>query len=113
MSVIPATYNLPDHYKGSTLSPVSIVFNFDITGANILAQIKKSETDTVVIHAWQTGLNITVVDPLIGSIVLNQVNTFSANTGNYHYDLQVNFANGTNFTYLKGTLKIHQDVSRI
>ena len=113
MSVIPATYNFPDHYKGSTFSPISIVFNFDITGATILCQIKKSEGDSVVVHEWKTGVNITVVNASTGSIALNQINVFDKPKGSYVYDLQITFDDGTCQTYMKGNVNISQDISRV
>ena len=113
MSIIPATYNFPNHYKGSTFSPISIVFNFDITGATILCQLKNSARDTQVVYEWKTGVNITVVDASTGSIVLNQINIFDKSQATYVYDLQITFADGTCQTYLKGSVNVSQDISRV
>lgn len=112
MSVIPAEYNFQDHYKGSTFNDIPIVFNFDITGATILCQIKKSENDSVIVYEWKTGTNITVVNASIGSISLNKVNIFDKPKGKYVYDLQIIFSDGTSETYLKGAINIIQDISR-
>ena len=113
MSALPQIYNFPDHYKGSTFNATSFVFNFPITGATFLCQLKNSARDTQVVYEWKTGVNITVVDALTGSIVLNQINKFDKPKGSYVYDLQIDFGDGTSQTYVKGTLLIHQDVSRL
>lgn len=110
MSVIPAVCDFKPHYKGSTFSPRSIKFNFNITGATILCQIRKHPGSTVV-HEWKTGVNITVVNATTGEIVLNQINNFDVLAGNYKYDLQITFADGTNQTYLQGAILVVQDTT--
>jgi hypothetical protein len=110
MSAIPSIYNFQDHYKGSTLSPLAIKFNFDVTGAEIICQIRTQPNATIV-HEWKTGTNITVTNALTGEIVLQQVNKFNPTAGNYVYDLQIIFADGTCQTYMKGSLKVIQDVT--
>ena len=110
MSAQPQTYNFQDHYKGSTLSPLAIKFNFDITGATVICQIK-AQSGSSVIHEWKTGTNITIVNATTGEIVLQQVNKFSPAAGNYVYDLQINFTDGTSQTYIKGSLKVIQDIT--
>jgi len=110
MSLQPQTYNLPDHYRGSTLSPLTIKFNFPITGATIISQIK-AQSGSSVIHEWKTGVNITVVNATTGEIVLQQKDLFAPAAGNYVYDLQINFSEGTSQTYLKGSLKVIQDIT--
>ena len=112
MSVIPEICNFKPHYKGSTFSPRHIKFNFNITGASILCQIRQRPNQTII-HEWKTGVNITVIDLLTGEIVLNQINSFSPNAGLYQYDLQISFIDGTNQTYLKGSVEVTQDLSKI
>jgi hypothetical protein len=110
MSVIPGTYNLQDHYRGSSLSPLRIRLNFDITGATIISQIKQ-DTNTTPVHEWKTGVNITVVDASIGEFILNQVDVFDPEPCRYIYDLQVILASGQSETYLRGKLKVIQDIT--
>ena len=110
MSAIPAVWNWKDHYKGSTFASKSIKFNFDITGATINCQLKAGQVSFIT-YEWKTGLNITVINPLTGEIVLNQINDFAPEAGSYIWDLQVKFANGTSQTYIKGTQKVIQDIS--
>lgn len=112
MSVIPQVCNFKDHYKGSTFSPRHIKFNFDITGCIILCQIRKQATYPHV-HEWKTGINITVIDLLTGEIVLEQINEFNPQIGTYEYDLQITFPDGTNQTYMKGTVFVIQDISKL
>jgi hypothetical protein len=110
MSVIPATYNLQNHYKGSSFSPLHLKLNFDITGAVILCQIKP-DTDSPAIHQWISGTNITVIDAPTGEFLLNQIDVFDPEPCRYIYDLQVTLANGTSQTYLKGKIKVIQDIT--
>jgi hypothetical protein len=110
MSVIPAVYNLQNHYRNSSFSGLLIKLNLDITGAVILCQIKK-EVDATPVHEWVTGTNITVIDAPTGEFVLNQINNFGPEPCRYIYDLQVTFADGTSQTYLKGKLKVIQDIT--
>jgi hypothetical protein len=110
MSVIPAIYNLQTHYKGSSFLPLRIKLNFDITGAEIICQIKK-DVDTPPVYEWITGTNITIIDALTGEFILNQINVFNPEPCRYIYDLQVTLANGTCQTYLKGKIKVVQDIT--
>jgi hypothetical protein len=110
MSVIPAICNFKDHYKGSTFTARKIKFNFNITGAIITCQIRQ-QPGSPIIYEWKTGVNITVLDYLTGEIVLNQIEDFKPIAGNYVSDVQVKFANGTIQTYLKGGLRVFQDVT--
>jgi len=110
MSAQPQIYNFQDHYKGSTLSPLAIKFNFSIVGATITCQIK-TQSGSPVIHEWKTGVNITVVNDTTGEIVLEQVNKFNPAAGNYVYDLQIDFGDGTSQSYIKGNLKVIQDIT--
>ena len=110
MSVIPAVYNLQNHYKGSSFSPLHIKLNLDITGAIIICQIKL-EVDSPPVHEWITGTNITIIDASTGEFQLNQIDNFDPLPCKYIYDLQVTFADGTCQTYLKGKIKVVQDIT--
>lgn len=110
MSVIPAEYNFKDHYKGSTFEAIPIKFNFDITGATIVCQIKP-QIGKEPVHEWRTGINITVVDLVTGDIVLQKINNFSPQARNYIYDLEIDFSNDDNQTYMIGKLTVIQDIT--
>ncbi len=113
MSFIPAKYDFPDHYKGTTLCSKQFDFNFDITGVDILCQIKKKPTDKDFIYSWESGVNITIIDSLSGIFVLDQVNEFNKPVGEYCYDLRLFFPDGTNFVYIQGGFRIVQNISRV
>lgn len=110
MSAIPAVWNWKDHYKGSTFTPKNIKFNFDINGATITCQLKAGQGSNLT-YEWKTGVNITVVNSVTGEIVLNKIKEFKPPAGNYIWDLQVKFSDGTGQTYLKGTQNVIQDVT--
>ncbi len=88
MSAIPAI--LPEilHYKGSTFRPISIKYNYDMTGCTFLCQIK-SALGSSVIHEWKSGVNITVVDITIGHIILDKIYKFNPTAGKYVFDIEV------------------------
>jgi hypothetical protein len=109
--MIPATYNFKDHYKGSTFEAIGIKFNFDITGAEILCQIKE-KYNYPAIHEWKTGVNISVTDLSTGNITLEKIYEFDPPAGTYIFDVQIDFPNISNKTYIRGQIKIIQDVSR-
>jgi hypothetical protein len=110
MSIIPAIYNFEHHYKGSSLLPLHIKTNFDITGATIICQIKL-EVDTPAIYEWITGTNITIIDALTGEFTLDQIDKFDPVPGKYIYDLQITFVDGTSETYMKGKVCVIQDIT--
>jgi hypothetical protein len=110
MSELPGIYNFKDHYRGSTFRELSIKFNFDVTGAVITCQIRPQANGTII-HEWKTGVNITVNDLVTGDIVLQRILKFEPLARNYVYDLQILFADGTGDTYIKGTLKVIQDIT--
>jgi len=105
MSFLPNIWNWPDHYKGSTLSPSNIRFNFDITGAIITCTIRAIQGSSAI-YEWKTDINITVVDLVTGEVHLNQINKFSPAVGNYICYVKVDFANGESETYIKCNLKV-------
>lgn len=111
MSIMPAIRNFENHYKGSSLLPLHIKTNFDITGATILCQIK-TEPNTPAIYEWITGTNITIIDALTGEFTLNQIDEFDPEPGKYIYDLQIKFYDRTSETYLKGKICVIQDISQ-
>lgn len=111
MSAIPAEWKWSDHYKGSTFSPKKIKFNFDITGATIKCQLKWKQGGSIIAYEWITGTNITVVNALLGEVILDKINFFDIKTGDYIYDVQIIFADGTRETYIKGSQKIIQDIT--
>ncbi len=105
MSITPAVWNWKNHHRGSTFTPKKIKLNIDLTGAVVTCQIMAAGGSSVI-QEWKTGVNITVLNLATGDIVLNQINEFKPVAGNYVWDLQVKFANGTAQTYLKGTQKV-------
>lgn len=111
MSAIPANWTWKDHYKGSTFTPKNIKFNFDITGAIITCQLRRSQGSSVI-YEWKTGVNITVINLLTGEIVLNQIYKFNIPAGNYVFDVEYDHpALQNNQTHIKGTLRVIQDIT--
>jgi len=110
MSLLPGIWNWKDHYRGSTFKAKPIIFNFDITGAIIICQIRAIQGSSII-HEWKTGVNITVIDLLTGDIEFDQIDEFKPAAGNYVYDVKIKFADGTSDPYLKGTQKVIQNIT--
>lgn len=110
MSIIPARYDFKDHYRGSTFASIPLKFNFDLTGATIVCQIKP-QVGAPFIHEWRTGTNITVNNLLTGDIILQKINDFAPQARSYVYDLEIDFPNGENETYMTGKLTVIQDIT--
>ena len=105
MSIIPQIKSRKDHYKGSTLLPLNIKFNFDITGATITCTVRAVQGSSII-YEWKTGINITIVNLVTGEIILNQIDEFNPAVGNYIHSINIKFANGTSEPYAKLNQKV-------
>jgi hypothetical protein len=105
------TYNFPNHIKGDTFKARQIIFNFDITGAEIKMQFKKKGSLAVAFE-WSTLDNtFTVNDALTGSITMNsRILNFKPEA--YVYEMQVTDQNDNVKTWFEGQLLIIQDITQ-
>lgn len=113
--MIPASYNLPDAYRGDSYGP--LVFYFNDASGNAISlqdgsgalQVKNKRSDCVQLE-WnssdssiQISGNQLVLTAKSGSQMLIPANT-------YQYDLQV-YQSGVTTTYIKGDFTIYQDIT--
>jgi hypothetical protein len=116
--MIPAIFNIPDHYKGDTFEAIPFVIReegvpVDLTNAIIKISFKKDKINGSLIQTFTNGSGITITNAAIGSFLLDEfINDWQAKK--YFYDTQVTFTNSTPHkvrTYFKGTLVVTQDTT--
>ncbi len=107
MSIIPKKYDLPDHYSGSTLDDFLVRFNFDITNHTVRCYIRQ-DSNIPPIHKWE-GNNVVKVDA--NNIRMIGPKKFIAKPGIYQYDLELTDPDDNSQTWLKGTIKIINDIT--
>jgi hypothetical protein len=111
----PATYAIPDHYKGDTFESLTFTIKedgvaVDLTGATIKIDFRK-KTNTGTNQASLTiGSGITVDNAIGGVFTLDSFkNDWEPDV--YFYDTEVTLASGIIRTYFKGTLRVNQDIT--
>ena len=109
-------YNFKKHKTGDTFNGVDfeLLINGlpkDLTGATIKMQLKKDKNSPAVLTLSSTvPEQINITDALSGLFsIVNQV--ISVPEGNYIYDIQFTFADGTVKTYISGGWPIINDVT--
>lgn len=113
-----AIYNIPNNESGyllagDTYNGFSVTVSeegspMDLTGSQIQLQAKNSFGHIVI--DLKIGSGITLVDAVNGLV---RVDSFPVPNieANLDYDLQMTFSGGLVRTYLKGKIKIKQDVT--
>lgn len=116
--MIPATYNLPDAYRGDNYGPITLKIK-DANGASIDFRNAKSvdlhvknKKNYAIVLAWST--EDSSIDITVDSIILKEKIgcKMGMPAGLYHYDLQI--LNNKNLsTYMMGTLSVSGDTTEI
>ena len=113
-----ATYNIPDHYKGDTFK--GLAFNMqnqttsapiDLTDSEIKIQFRSGSNIGTVQKELSIGSGITLVDAINGQFAIDAF-VIDWRAGMNYYDIQITYPDGKVKTYIKGTLKIIDDVTR-
>jgi hypothetical protein len=116
--MIPAIYNLPDAYRGDAYGPISLKIKdssggyLSVAGTEINLHVKNKKNCAIVL-SWST-LDNSVQTPDDYTIILKEKIgcKMGMPPGVYDYDLQIlNQKKMT--TYLRGTLSVAGDVTRI
>ena len=121
MANSPGYYQMPDHYKGDGLCKFTITIKdstgvpIDITGSSAKMELSANflKNPVFIFDTDGTGggvLNIPVGTD--GVIEVLQMESFDIIAANYNYDLQLTNSAGFVRTYLYGTWKINQDVTK-
>jgi len=113
--MIPATYNLPDAYRGDTYGPIVFYFN-DVSGSGINldgglgnCQVRDKLTKCVAV-SWDSADSTMLISG--NQVVFNAVSGQSMMMPPrvYDYDFQIN-ASGVNNTYLRGELTVIENIT--
>jgi hypothetical protein len=114
------TYNFPNHISGDTFKGISSIALLEkgtpinLTDCSVYVQFRSifNLASPVVFEFSSDAGNIGVIIPSLGVITIpSQIIDVPA--GEYEYDLQVMFPNGSIKTYLKGKFKILPSITRI
>lgn len=110
----------PNHKKGDTFKGKTIkLYNgtgpgktpMDLTGVTARMQFKPLGNRTTSFEFKTADNTLTIPVPINGTILM-QPRILAPNAGDYNYDLELTFPNGTVKTYLTNVWKIVEDVSR-
>jgi hypothetical protein len=113
----PATYTIPNHYKGDTFDSITFTIKedsvaVDLTGVAIKIDFRKGSNTGTLKQSFNIGSGITLVDAVNGVFKLDSfINDYDADV--YYYDAQITFASGVIRTYFKGTLTVNQDTANV
>jgi hypothetical protein len=116
--MIPATYNLPDAYRGDNYGPITLRIKdsngafIDFRNAKRVDLHVKNKKNYAIVLSWSTEDES--IDITVDSIILKEKIgcRMGMPPGIYDYDLQI--LNNKNLSsYLKGTLSISGEVTEI
>jgi len=103
-------YNFPDHIKGDTFPGLKVIFNFDITGADIKLEFKENPSSDVAYY-WSTENGSIIIDNAVSGMTSLMPMIIDVTPSTYNYDLQVINSGGVVTTYFYGSQKITQDIT--
>jgi hypothetical protein len=110
------TYNIPSHHRGDTWDGInSITINvngspINLTNASIKMEFRQAVDSPSVLIFSTTNNTIQVVNPLTGTFRI-PARKIEIPFGEYLYDLQVTYADGTVKTYMSGVWNITPDIT--
>jgi hypothetical protein len=112
-------YNFPDHICGDTwkgVSSITIMENnssVDLSDCDVFIQFRpnKNLASPVFLELSTYSDTIKIVIPEMGLISIPR-QIINIPTGEYNYDLQINFPTGKSKTYLKGKINILPEITR-
>lgn len=115
----PGTYNFPSHRRGDTFNGHTFEISqngtpVDFTDADIKIQFRTTSQSNVVLE-WSTGdgsITISGGDNNVINMASKEGSEMDIKAGTYKYDIQVVLPNGVTNTYVKGVMKIINDISR-
>jgi len=110
------TYNFKPHVKGDTFAGVKFIVNIggapaNLTGASIRIQLRSSPVHPVKHELSTSNGHISISNAVPGEFTINKI-VIDFPAGNWVYDCEITFADGSKKTYFGGTFPIIQDVTR-
>ena len=113
-----ASYNIDDQYKGDTFNGVQFQLKnksdntpIDLTDASLKTQFRKDTATGDVQLEITDGNGITVVDAVNGIFKFDAIEDLDWSVRTYVYDVEITFLSGFIRTYVKGGMKVKQDVT--
>lgn len=117
--MIPKTYNFKDHYKGDTFNGIQItmltgdgITPVNLTGVDISVDFRKESKIGELLKNITVGNGITVTTPSTGIFVIEPF-IIDWDPLKYYYDIEYTFSNNSVKTYVKGYIKVKQDVTTV
>ena len=114
-------YTIPPVTKGDTWDGMTLTVTdgvtgdpLDLTGASVRMMLRKHPEDTQIVKEFSTATGEIIITPpeTDGKIdFLGNREVMDIPAYNYHYDIEVTFASGRIFTYMRGRWYIKQDVT--
>lgn len=111
----PGIYNIPTQYEGDTFDGFQITITqtsegtttpINLLGTTITSKFKQ---DGTVVLDLSEGSGITIVDDEAG---IFKIDSFTVpSTGMYEYDIQFVYADGSVKTYLRGSMKVVDQIT--
>jgi hypothetical protein len=114
--MIPAVYNIPNQYAGDTFDGFQVTVTqtsndvttpINLDGITLACKFKK---DGATVLDLTEGSGITIVDAADGIFKLDAFSV-PTETGNYNYDIQFTYSGGSVKTYMRGTMRVIQQVT--
>lgn len=115
--MVPGIFNYGNQYKGDTLESVAFTITYtgtttpvDLTGTTVKCQFRKPFNGAIVADL-SLGNGLTMDDPDLGIIVIDDILELDWDVDNYRYDIEFTYPTGRIKTYIKGTINIVSDTS--
>lgn len=115
--MIPATYNLPDAYRGDSYGPIKFVFTnasgdpYNLSGLRSSVQFRNKKTSEVV-ASWDSDLGNMLVSGNTVTMDRKPGVDMEIPASVYGYDLQL--MSGTLVrTYIRGDVQVYQDITDV
>jgi hypothetical protein len=115
--MIPATYNLPDAYRGDSYGPIKFVFTnisgspYNLDGLRASVQFRNKRTNDIV-ASWDSDLSTILVSG--NTVIMDRKpgEEMEIPALVYGYDLQL--MSGTLVrTYIRGDIQVYQDITDV
>ena len=118
-----ARINLPTHVKGDTfpllgfyvgkrvlVNEVETEQPIDLTGANIVLQVRPKVNSELVYLYLEVGDGLTLSAPHVGRFQIDE-QIIDIPVGTHYYDIEITLSSGVRFTWFIGTWTITSDIS--
>ena len=114
--MIPVTTNLDDIYSGDRFKPIEFVIDvngvpLDLTGCTVRMQFRKNVNSNNN-PDYEFSTDEGNIDISSGTIKTVFIPKLEIDGGLYSYDLEVTTSTGEVTTYVRGSIKVIEDISK-